>query len=162
MFEIFIALFGGAYYAGKIGLERAEHKAAVKKHERWKQAWDAFHDRVYNFDLQCELEDFIADPNNYEAVRAEVYDVVKDWPAEYYVQSGQWSPKDALYIMMVKRGFVPSEYIFTYHYLGERDIKRLEWGIAELRKQGIKVTAKRSDTFGDYQYYFDDPIYGEV
>lgn len=143
----------------------AENKVAVAE-DGWLGRIPAneFQDRVTNHKLENILQKFIADPSNYEAVRAEVYDVVKDWPAEKQIPAGQWSQEEALYIMMVKRGSVP--YMDTTKPPmdnSERTIMKLQWGCAELNKRcfrnkvSLKVEKTERTHFYSYEFY-EEPL----
>lgn len=85
MFELFLALFGGAYYGAKI----ASDKAALKAHNMgidaviaWRkdrvEKWAA---QVADHALQEDLAYFIADPQNYDEVWKEVHDAYQQMPS---------------------------------------------------------------------------------
>lgn len=84
MFEFFIALFGGAYFAKKISSEKSSAKKISKKteediawHTHRKQLWEM---QVSDRALEEDLTYFIADPKNYGDIWEEVSDAYKHMP----------------------------------------------------------------------------------
>ena len=75
MFELFVALFGGMYYGGKILGEQIEHKTAVRNREIAKARRDEWKAKVTNWELEKEIRFFIDCPENQDAVWDAISDV---------------------------------------------------------------------------------------
>lgn len=81
MFEILIALFGGAYYGNKLLNEHIDCKEANKRRTEVKARRDKWCSMVTDRVLEEELRLFISRPENRDAVLeqvSEVYDQILD------------------------------------------------------------------------------------
>lgn len=86
MFEFFIALFGGLFWGGKYAKEKSETRQAQQTHELNKtkdscreSEWLS---KVTNKKLEAELEAFVYDNSNYDAIWSEVSVAYRDMPWE--------------------------------------------------------------------------------
>lgn len=130
MFEIFITLFGGAYYGNKLLNEHIDHKEANKRRTEVKARRDKWCSMVTDRVLEEELRQFISRPENRDAVLeqvSEVYDGIlggkcidefyprelwckkkKDWSHEFHEEVQtivcKHDSRNALRIMLAKRG----------------------------------------------------------
>lgn len=130
MFELFIALFGGAHYGNKLLGEHVDHKEADERRAEVKTRRDQWCARITDRALEEELRLFISRPENQDAVLeyvSKVYDKILDggridefYPREMWCKKKKgWShefheevqtfvckrdSRNALRIMMAKRG----------------------------------------------------------
>ena len=134
MFELFIALFDGAYYGNKLLNEHIDHKEADKCRTDARARKDKWCSMVTDRALEEELRLFISRPENQDAVLeqvSEVYDKIldgrridelyprwmwckkkKDWSHGFHEKVQETVCKldstNALRIMMAKQGKFPS------------------------------------------------------
>lgn len=130
MFELFIALFGGAHYGNKLLGEYVGHEEASERRTEVKTRRDQWCAMVTDRALEEELRLFIGRPENQDAVIecvSEVYDKIldgrridefypremwckkkKDWSHEFHEEVQTFvckrDSRNALRIMMAKRG----------------------------------------------------------
>lgn len=136
MFEFFVALFGGIYYASRISADKAIAKRSQQSfearwayHENRRALWEA---EVYDPALEEDLSYFIADRQNREEVWKEVCEAYLHMPL--HGRDMIWCGSDAaLDIMLAKRGKVCKQgAIFENNVLcslprGEGQCSKEEW-----------------------------------
>lgn len=147
MLEFLIALFGGTYYASRLGYEKmrnANSDAVWQAHFSDKDAWQK---KWTNIELEEQLKEYIADYNNYSVVINEISPMLSEAPellkyigfdgSEWYecgLYSYYWTkhgmtkkkPEDQarsvrrvpLYAMLAVRGCVPSN-TWDLNYAGD-------------------------------------------
>lgn len=113
MFEIFVALFGGAYWAGKIGADKRKSKradvrlkTATSQYRASMQSWE---ERVTDFTLEMELKEMLSDITNSEYVYGVVSDVYEEIgfvlpPKEMFRCTRKLYNERCLQIMLAKQG----------------------------------------------------------
>lgn len=77
MFDLFVALFGGSYYFGKVMSGKKEQKQSKKQEANW-EAWVS---SVTDQELEKKLTSFIKDPQNWNNVFEEVKEVYLELPS---------------------------------------------------------------------------------
>lgn len=160
MFEFFIALFGGAYWAGKIGADKRKSKQAdvrIKSeaqmvHDR-RAAWEEkVLDRQLEAELRRRLKEYDEElVNEVESVRAELSPEKKFLPMD----------DNGIAILMAKRGKLPDSYsvlgFSTYANSQYSDVSRrfAIWLNSQLEQHGI-IEDMYVQTAHDLAFPFED------
>ena len=106
MFEIFIALFGGLFYAGKYSNEKAKLKAYDDRQNAWMSTLESIQSRyVASYETGLWAKDFISS--------GEHYDEICSWFAEEfrYVFGKDWKEK-----LRIPTKFLPMSCIYGKQY----------------------------------------------
>lgn len=127
--ELFIALFGGLYLLIKVLNEKIGHQLTKKANDMRLQTIERWVDSVHNKELEGEIDLFLNDPNNRQAMFNEVvevydqifkeYKLAEIYPNKYWSKSKVKGMSDEEYtklvvcydkrnakrIMMAKKGY---------------------------------------------------------
>ena len=117
MWAIFIALFGGIYWACKLGSDRASSKQADARLEQHKLSWDAWNNLVVDSRLESQIETNLIIPETSKQLKQDALKLIRSFHGleradfnehynnkyrDYYVRAM------VRYIELVRHGKLPS------------------------------------------------------
>lgn len=117
MWAIFIALFGGLYWAFKLGSDRAASNKAEARLQQHKINWEVWNELVTDHQLETQIETNLMMPEIYRQLKREALELIRSFYGlehadfnEHYNKKYQDYYVRAMvkYIELVKRGKLPS------------------------------------------------------
>ena len=115
MFDVFIALFGGLYYAGKYSKEKSEMKLADENLDNKKMIWSSLRNKYTDYNTEVWARKYLLSGDNYEEICnnfAEYFRYVlgDDWKNNLDIPNG--------YSVDYRVAMYPKQHIFwVYHML---------------------------------------------
>lgn len=98
MLEFFISLFGGIHYGTKIASEKAESKEHDKKVAAWRSALELWQEKVTDYCLETEIEEFVKNEQNQDELRRRIEELCPVLPDD------QKSHNNYIRILLASKG----------------------------------------------------------
>lgn len=159
MFEFFIALFGGIYYATKYSADKKAKKRADKELKGLSEARQDLWGQLENVELENKLKKKISNERERQELAQRTDEVLSLFPPSLFnpttVQGIKRQEKEMLFVLMVEAEYLPLTEIHLIEIDDSQDRvnARLLWAQSKLREKGIAISLVRKGALYSWEPY---------